>query len=1080
MKVIRLEQLMTVLATGMAILVVYALYQIAISHRQAKSPTLPERPAQKDSLDHVEAMKRGLKRAMGSLKGSMLGEEGVSTFPWYMLIGPPGSGKTTALKNSGLQASYPKESKEAPGPGVTRTCDWWLTNEGLFLDTAGRYTEEDEDRGEWLALLDMMKEQPRRVPLNGVLVMASLPDLLRADDKQIDLLGKNIRARLEELVERINVVFPVYLVFTKCDLLRGFVEFFENLNNVVREEQVWGYTFPLVPPPGMSPSDQFDMAFEQFLQALQLRRHGRLLFLRGSTKLQEVFSFPSQLSQAKQNLSHFVEQVFQPARHPDSPLFRGFYLTSAIQRGQPLDEVINAVNQRAGLAEPAGTPQLEPKEKGPYFIKQLFTGIVIPDQHLARLSSAAKQQQMLRTRMATVGTAAVGATFMAAAVYSYSLNREFGQQIQEAAESSYHTIMKDAKPFIDSAQDSDFDRFRQLVQVLQEDQEEAPPLMRRSGMNRESTVQEPARDLYVAFFNHLYGNETRAQLEDTLRTFAADPSKMPAGRDSDFYYSLLKTYLMLSPTSAEQPISLDRSFIAEWLKRMWQDILPAHYGEKPTPEVVKTVDQQIDTYSRVFHEGQGLFHRDEGLVEKARAALQQLPYPERIYARVQREIMQEYKPEPVTLTSLLQGDKQTLLESKKEIPGYFTPKFDSDLFDKTMNRILDLAGRDSWVLKMSDMRREDVRKAVEDLYREDYVNHWIDFLAFIKMRRANTRGEAVARLEVLTQDNSVLITLLKAVDKNTSFPRVTDILRDVSGGRVGGSAPSHPVAKAFHSFHEFVAPSAKNAGIEKYRQELEDMRNALMGPGEVQAVSNQLKARSEVDILIQYLDTRTQKAVGKLLREPFFFVLAPKCPDLYPFNLKEKQGITSKDFSDLYRPETGQLLEFYKSTVSPVALDTDEGYRQVKAISDAFFPPPSSEPDVRFEMIPQAIGGAAVREILMKIDGQELRYVNGYPELPVPFQWNGQSDEGALVQIDVDGKTYDKRYEGRWGLFRMLQDGHPRLVNPKNPTEVRLAWTFGVKGAEPVVARFTLKAERSKHPFAPKFFENFHCPKVPQ
>lgn len=155
------------------------------------------------------------------------------------------------------------------------------------------------------------------------------------------------------------------------------------------------------------------------------------------------------------------------------------------------------------------------------------------------------------------------------------------------------------------------------------------------------------------------------------------------------------------------------------------------------------------------------------------------------------------------------------------------------------------------------------------------------------MRRANTRGEAVARLEVLTQDNSELIMLLKAVDKNTSS-RVTDILRDVSGGRVGASASSHPVAEAFHSFHEFVAPSAKNAGIEKYRQELEDMRNALMVPGEVQAVSNQLKARSEVDILIQYLDTRTQKTIGKLLREPFLFVLAPKCPRFIPIQSEGK------------------------------------------------------------------------------------------------------------------------------------------------------------------------------------------------
>lgn len=1091
-KVIGLEQLMTVLATGVAILVVYALYQIAISHRQAKPPTLPEMPAQKDILDHVEAMKRGLKGAMGSLKGSMLGEEAVSTLPWYMLIGPPGSGKTTALKNSGLQATYPKESKEAPGPGVTRTCDWWLTNEGLFLDTAGRYTEEDEDRGEWLALLDMVKEQPRRVPLNGVLIMASLPDLLRADDKQIELLGKNIRARLEELVERIGVVFPVYLVFTKCDLLRGFVEFFENLNNVVREEQVWGYTFPLVPPPGMSPSDQFDMAFEQFLQALQLRRHGRLLSLLGSTKLQEVFSFPSQLSQAKQTLSHFVEQVFQPVRHQDSPLLRGFYLTSAIQRGQPLDEVINAVNQRAGLAEPAGTPREEPKEKGPYFIKQLFTGIVTPDQQVARLSSAAKRRMMFQTRIVTAGAAAAGAACMAAAVYSYSLNRELGQQIQEAAESSYHAIIRDPKPFIDSVQDKGFDQFRQLVQGLQEDQEEAPPLMRRWGMNRESTVQVPARDLYVAFFNHLYGNETRAQLDHTLQSFAVDPSKMPAGRDSDFYYSLLKTYLMLSPTSeAKQPIRLDQSFLAEWLREIWQDILPAQYGAKATDELVKAVDQQIDTYSRLFREGQGLFHRDGGLVEKARAALQQLPYPERIYARVQREIMREYKPGAVTLTSLLGGEETTLLQTNEVVPGYFTPKFDSGLFAKTMNRMLDQAYTDSWVLDVPKDSRTDVEKAVQRLYREDYINRWFQFLASLKMRAANTTGEAIALLDGLTQDNSVLVTLLKAVDKHTSFSQLSDFVCGASGGWIPRSASPHPVAEAFKSLHEFVAPCPEGAGspLKQYLQQLQKLREALSH----QALSDQLLAKNEVDVLIKHLDKRTIEATYALLHPPVIVtnIWPTDCPvaigDLYPFKQNEKkQEVTISNFSEFFRPETGKLLTFYKSTVSSVALEGNEGYRKALEISEAFFPPSSTEPDVKFEMTPHAIGGAEVSEIRLVIEGQELSYLNGNPEIGSSFQWTGHSDQsGALLQIMVGAeesrrKTYMKQYEGRWGLFRMLQDGHPRLVNPKNPTEVRLAWTFGVKGAEPVVARFTLKAERSKHPFAPKFFENFHCPKVPQ
>ena len=62
-------------------------------------------------------------------------------------IGAPGSGKTTALINSGLRVSAGSARSKAAvrGVGGTRNCDWWFTDEAVFLDTAGRYTTQDSD-----------------------------------------------------------------------------------------------------------------------------------------------------------------------------------------------------------------------------------------------------------------------------------------------------------------------------------------------------------------------------------------------------------------------------------------------------------------------------------------------------------------------------------------------------------------------------------------------------------------------------------------------------------------------------------------------------------------------------------------------------------------------------------------------------------------------------------------------------------------------------------------------------------------------------------------------------------------------
>ena len=104
--------------------------------------------------------------------------------PWYAFIGAPGSGKTTALVNSGL--SFPLEQRsgraKVRGVGGTRNCDWWFTDDAVFLDTAGRYTTQDSDPTsdtegwkEFLALLS--KFRPRR-PLNGIILTISVQDLL--------------------------------------------------------------------------------------------------------------------------------------------------------------------------------------------------------------------------------------------------------------------------------------------------------------------------------------------------------------------------------------------------------------------------------------------------------------------------------------------------------------------------------------------------------------------------------------------------------------------------------------------------------------------------------------------------------------------------------------------------------------------------------------------------------------------------------------------------------------------------------------------------------------------------------------
>ena len=131
-----------------------------------------------------------LREALKTLRSSRFGGFGgrhLYQLPWYIIIGPPGAGKTTAIANSGLKFPLADSmgAEALGGVGGTRNCDWWFTNDAVLIDTAGRYTTQDSDADAdakaWTGFLGLLKKYRKRQPINGALVAISLSDLSALD-----------------------------------------------------------------------------------------------------------------------------------------------------------------------------------------------------------------------------------------------------------------------------------------------------------------------------------------------------------------------------------------------------------------------------------------------------------------------------------------------------------------------------------------------------------------------------------------------------------------------------------------------------------------------------------------------------------------------------------------------------------------------------------------------------------------------------------------------------------------------------------------------------------------------------------
>ncbi len=388
------------------------------------------------SDEEVAQLKQRFEDAIATLRESSGGKKNVSLYelPWFVIIGPPGCGKTTALVNSGLE--FPLEQrfgKEAlRGVGGTRNCDWWFTNEAVLLDTAGRYVTQDShaqvDRAAWEGFLDLLKKYRKRRPINGVMVAISLSDLLLQSDAERNAQVLAIRTRIQELYKHFGIRFPVYMLFTKCDLVAGFIEFFDDLDQTGRQ-QVWGTTFKMQERTKGADDDisVFPEELNKLLERLSDRMTWRLSQERDQHRRSKIYNFPQQVIALSETLNNFLRDVFSTNRYDERILVRGVYFTSGTQEGTPIDRMMSVMAQTFGMVEQA-LPSFGGKGRS-YFITDLFRKIIFQESGLAGVNPRIERRRRWLQAAAYTGSIVLAVVATIAWITSFTANRGYLDEV---------------------------------------------------------------------------------------------------------------------------------------------------------------------------------------------------------------------------------------------------------------------------------------------------------------------------------------------------------------------------------------------------------------------------------------------------------------------------------------------------------------------------------------------------------------------------------------------------------------------------------------------------------------------------
>ncbi|MCC5810496.1 MAG: type VI secretion system membrane subunit TssM [Ectothiorhodospiraceae bacterium] len=1065
-----------------------------------------------------EELRARFEEAVGFLRQRKQGAN-LYQLPWYVIVGPPGSGKTTALIHSGLK--FPLDKKYGRdalrGVGGTRNCDWWFTDEAVLLDTAGRYFTQDSDAesdaAEWRGFLELLCRYRKRRPINGVLVTLSAVDLLNASPESRERHAETVRRRIDELQRQLRIQVPVYFMVTKCDLISGFVEFFDDLGHESRA-QVWGTTRP-EPVAGGGASEWIDHEYGRLLERLDARLLERLDQEREPRRRERLFGFPRQMAGLRENLLRFVRETFEGSGYERPVMLRGLYFTSGTQEGTPIDRMMDSLGRAYGmrpLAEPPATAMAGGQGRS-YFIHRLLKDVIFPESGLAGVNWRLEVGRAVAQNIAYLALLAALMVVAVSWFTSYQYNRGYLADVGAALDAHSDTAtrpvpgdagLQEVLPRLDALREvsAEANRYR-----------DGAPLLMRLGLFRGGSVGASAEQAYLQGVRELLVPRLVLLLEERLQEPNTPPTDL---------YAYLKGYLMLA-----HPEHLDR----EELGVIARIALLREFSGRGA--IAQALSEHFDAYVASARSLPSI-QVDDALVARARVSLRQASIP----ALMLRRLETVYGPRHRDALRLdveagLGGElvfrRRSGTPMSEPVPALYTRAGFIDITGDAGGTLIDRFLDDRWVfgeetLPAGRAARLNLARDFVRHYEDAYISFWDKLLADLELTPLLQVDQAVDLLAAMTGPTSPLRRLMTTADAQTYFPEPDE--NEGAGGRLDsllglvdqvrgqdqGPHPGQRINAHFRQFHRFVAGDNGAAPMNELIGMLDQLYNELSaldsGLGDQDAMAMLGREGGETLRRLRAEAARTPPPFSNWLEElagsgqevalrnlrsqlnrRYRESVLPVCRDLttgrYPFEPGSQQEITPSDFARLFGPD-GVIDSYFQENLAAL-VDTSgsrwnwrrgeaaglgiprsvlDQFQRAGLIRDLFFPGNGDGPRTAFELTPRYLDARA-RQFRFAMGDHAMTYRHG-PPLAERFAWPEQGSRGAEVAFeDRGGRRPNVRYEGGWSWLRAIDD-----ADPAAESDTSYLASFDVGGYS---ARVLVEFDSSRNPLRSVDWRRFRC-----
>jgi type VI secretion system protein ImpL len=968
----------------------------------------------------------------------------VYQLPWYVFIGAPGAGKTTALLHSGLRFPLAERLGTAPvaGIGGTRQCDWWFTDQAVFIDTAGRYTTQDSHAGsdaqEWSVFMRLLRRYRPAQPINGVIVTVSVPDLLQGGP-ELEHQATAVDRRLQELRAELGLAFPVYLLVTKVDLLAGFDEFFGDFGAAERE-QPWGVTFdPAAATGGMPPALHAQLAaLAARVAAIAPRRLQQEPLLR---RRAAIHHFPAQVEALLPALEAFAAQALRRCAEAPRQIVRGIHFSSGTQEGNPIDRVLGELGRSFGITLPE--PVRAAGGGKAYFLATLLQQLVIAEAPLA--GANLQRQRRQRWLAAGAGGALAGVLVLACVGWwwSYRHNAAYVDAVGERVRTVAQQI--DVRP------DGGVGRLLPLYALLSQlaaeggvDPEHAPWSL-DFGLFQGPRLARSADQTYHRVLDRTLAPLLAARLTQVLRQ-EADPGAR---------YEALRVGLMLVT-----PDRLQRAEVRRWAAQAFGPPAGAQApGAGEQQEWLRHVDALLER-NAVFD----VVRLDDATVSAARAALADVSLEQRVHDRLLRRARAQLGGErnqaplasAAAVLTFAPPDAGGTQGELPALPVEYARRAWREVIEPAIAPLIaELADETEWVL---GVRSPAIERLVRDstarapLARQLALRHaqasiaqWERLLGTLALQLPADSDSLARFATTLAAPQSPLRQLLR---------RIASEFAPAAAGSAGAAAAlayESSLGEHFGPLRDYAAQAGAAGGAVDLllaplpgalQQPATPIASALLRSLREEAARAPPPLRAMWTALADALGAQQQRAIERRLGGGMS-ELAQACrrltADRFPFSREARRDMPYADFARVFAPH-GLLDTFFRTHLAnqvdtrhrpwrltgevpaPAKLQSAlRAFEMADDIRHLFFPEGAELPQLRLQLTPVAMDSELLA-FSADVDGQLLRYENG-PRRPKALRWPGPAaSQRVLLRILPAGPSGvgAEVHEGPWALLRVL------------------------------------------------------------